>query len=96
MILHIFIKSTETFQNILGSQNESAKKFGLGFKDPSKIIESFVPKKAVIIKTECCNKEKSLRRTNPQGPNITWVPKVFILSNVGLASGCKNRTMVPG
>ena len=48
MILHVFIKSLETFQNILGSQRESAKKSGLGFKDPSKIIESFVPNKAVI------------------------------------------------
>ena len=47
-----FIKSTETFQNILGSQNESAKKYGLGFKDPSKIIESFVPKKGVM-KMKC-------------------------------------------
>ena len=47
-----FIKSTETFQNILGSQNESTKKSGLGFKDPSKIIESFVPKK-VEMKIKC-------------------------------------------
>jgi len=30
----------------LGSQRESAKKIGLGFKDPSKIVDSFVPKKA--------------------------------------------------
>jgi len=52
-----FIKSTETFQNILGSQNESAKKSGLGFKDPSKIIESFVPKKAVMkIKCSFCDR----------------------------------------
>ena len=37
-------KENILLKNILGSQNESAKKFGLGFKDPSKIIESFVPK----------------------------------------------------
>ena len=52
-----FIKSTETFQNILGSQNESTKKSGLGFKDPSKIIESFVPKKAEMkIKCSFCDR----------------------------------------
>jgi len=44
--LTCFIKSTETFQNILGSQKETAKKSGLGFKDPSKLVDSFVPKKA--------------------------------------------------
>ena len=37
--LTCFIKSTETFQNILGSQKESAKESGLGFKDPSKIVD---------------------------------------------------------
>jgi len=36
----------------LGSQSESGKKSGLGFKDPSKIIESFVPKKAEM-KMKC-------------------------------------------
>ena len=52
-----FIKSTETFQNILGSQNESAKKSGLGFKDPSKIIESFVPKKPIMrMKCSFCDR----------------------------------------
>jgi len=41
--LTCFIKSTKTFQNILGSQNESDKKSSLGLKDQSKIIENFVP-----------------------------------------------------
>jgi len=51
-----FIKSTETFQNILGSQNESARKSGLGFKDPSKIIESFVPKAKIKTKCRFCDR----------------------------------------
>lgn len=51
-----FIKSTETFQNILGSQNESAKKSGLGFKDPHKIIESFVPKTKPRTKCYFCDR----------------------------------------
>jgi len=55
--LTCFIKSTKTFQNILRSQRESAKKYGLGFKDPSKIVESFVPKKAEMkIKCSYCEK----------------------------------------
>ena len=52
-----FIKSTETFRNILGSQRESAKKSCLGFKDPSKIVDSFVPKKAEMkIKCSYCDR----------------------------------------
>jgi len=52
-----FIKSTKTFQNILGSQGESAKKSSLRFKDPNKIIESFVPQKDEM-KSKCsyCDK----------------------------------------
>ena len=156
--LTCFIKSTETFQNILGSQSKSAEKSGVGFKDPNKnLIKSLVPQKTEM-KLKCsywdrighndsvcyhkknfikknkinssershlnrsessqkaekakktcfyCNKSDptrqkvtimkgSLRRTNPQGPNITWVPKVFVLSNVGPASRCKNKVMVLG
>jgi len=68
-----FIKSTETFQNILGSQKESAKKSSLGFKDPSKIIESFVSKKEVIKCSFCdrfghnesvCHVKKKLIKQN--------------------------------
>jgi hypothetical protein len=51
-----FIKSTETFQNILGSQNESSKKSGLGFKDPHKIIENFVPKAKPRTKCYFCDR----------------------------------------
>ena len=55
--LTCFIQSTETFQNILGSQNESTKKSGLRFKDPSEIIESFIPKKAELkMKCSYCNR----------------------------------------
>jgi len=36
----------------LRSKRDSAKKSGLGFKDPSKIVESFVPKKSKR-KTKC-------------------------------------------
>ena len=49
-----FIKSTETFQNILGSQGGSAEKSGFGVKDPNKIIDSFVPQKAEAkLKLKC-------------------------------------------
>ncbi|XP_039683064.1 uncharacterized protein [Medicago truncatula] len=51
--LTCFIKSTETFQNILGSQSKSAEKSGLGFKDPNKnLIKNFVPQKAEM-KLQC-------------------------------------------
>jgi len=56
--LTCFIKSTETFQNILGSQGGTAEKSGLGFKDPNKILKSFVPEKEIKMKIicSCCNK----------------------------------------
>jgi len=51
--LTCFIKSIETFQNILGSQSKSAEKSCLGFKDPNKnLIKSFVPQK-VEMKLKC-------------------------------------------
>jgi len=68
-------KENILLKNILGSQNESAKKFGLGFKDPSKIIESFVPKKAVMkIKCSFCDR---------LGHNelVCYVKKKFIRQN---------------
>jgi len=60
--LTYFIKSTETFQNILGTQRESAQKSGLGFKDPNKIIESIVPKKAEM-KLKCSYSDRLGVRT---------------------------------
>jgi len=55
--LTCFIKSTETFQNILGTQRENIQKSGLGFKDPNKIIENFVPLKAEMkLKCSYCDK----------------------------------------
>jgi hypothetical protein len=56
--LTCFIKSTETFQNILGSQSKSDEKSGLGFKDPNKnLIKSFVPQKAEMkLKCSYCDK----------------------------------------
>jgi len=55
--LTCFIKSTETFQNILGSQKESVEKSGLGFKDPSKLVDNFVSKKAEMkLKCSYCDR----------------------------------------
>ena len=56
--LTCFIKSTETFQNILGSQSKSAEKSGLGFKDPNKnLIKSFVPQKTEMkLKCSYCDR----------------------------------------
>jgi len=52
-----FIKSTKAFQNILGTQRESAKKVGLGLIDPNKIIESFVPQLAQMkLKCSYCDR----------------------------------------
>lgn len=69
-----FIKSTETFQNIVGSQNKSTKKSGLGFKDSSKIIESFVPKAKIRIKCCFCDKYG-------HNESVCHVKKKFIKQN---------------
>lgn len=69
-----FIKSTETFQNIVGSQNKSTKKSGLGFKDPSKIIGSFVPKAKIRVKCCFCDKYG-------HNESVCHVKKKFIKQN---------------
>ena len=46
--------------------------------------------------TECYHKKRSLRKTNPEVPNITWVPKIMFLASAGLLSRCTNKAMVFG